>query len=228
MGTLATLSGGVQDRLEEPRGPGIFWQLQAELYPLLVEAMNAFTLITGEPQYRNIAAPYTIPASTSFAPLPMPPDAIALLRVEGAGSLAYDRCWVIDLDRHYPGWETKTGPVPQIWFPFGLSQFGIYPNLTAPATVILVYIQLAVSTPRPYTGAEAVPFQSEYFDALDDYAAAMARLKEGTLEFQEAIVLFQRFLSKAEELSNFAYRKGSLRFSRSLGVQAGISDARVR
>jgi len=227
MATISNLELNVQQRLEETADDvGIFWLVAPELRPLLVESMNIACLITGEPQFQA-SATYTIPASTSFAPLPLPAGALALLRVDSAGS-TIDKTYVQDLDNFLPGWEVKTGSKPRYWIPYGLGQFGIYPNLTAPAQVVLSYVQYPVITPRPYTGAEVVPFQQEYFDGFTDMASGFARFKEGGEEFKEAIAVLNRALGQFESLSDFAYRKGSLRFTRGLGGSANIVETRVR
>jgi hypothetical protein len=225
MATIGSLEAAVQARLEDDLG--IFWLVAPELRPLVVEAMNIAALITGEPQVKASTV-YTIPASTVFTPLPLPPDGLALLRMEGPGSLAVEKSYVQDLDNFNPGWEVETGDVPTTWGPFGLGQFFVSPNLTAPVQVILSYVQFPVSTPRPYTGAETIPFQQEYFDGLTDWAAAIARFKESGAEFQEAIPVLNRALAKFEELSTFAYRKGSLRFTRGSGATSNIVETRVR
>jgi hypothetical protein len=225
MATISSLASGVTNRLEEGPVP-VFWQLQPELYPLIVEAMNLACLITGEPQFQATAT-FTIPASTSFAPIALPAGALALLRVDSAGT-TIDKTYVQDLDCFTPGWEVFTGPTPHYWFPFGLGQFGIHPNLTAPVEVILSYVQYPVITPRPYTGAEVVPFQQEYWDGMTDWAAGASRFKEAGQEFQEAIAVLNRALGQFESLSEFAYRKGSLRFSRGLGGTANIVETRVK
>ena len=118
--------------------------------------------------------------------------------------------------------------MPQYFFPFGLTQWGCYPNLTSPAQVLVSYIGFPVTTARPYTGAEPVPFQGEYLDAFSDWASGIASFKEGDPEFQEAISRLNRFLSKMESLSEFSYRKGSLRFSRGVGVTSNIVETRVK
>lgn len=222
-GTVSDVATRITDRLEDLN---TFWSLKGEIFPLLVEAMMAATLITGDPQIRATSVT-TIPwniAPTGFTPLPMPADALALLRVDGAGGLSIDKCLVWDLDRHYPGWEVQIGPQAQYWFPFGLTQFGIYPSLTQSQQVLLTYIQTPVTVNRPYTGNEAIPFASEFVEAFEGYASAMASFKEGSPEFDQAQQRLQVFLSRMEELSNFAYRRGSLRFSRSMGVQSRISE----
>lgn len=228
MATISNIETEVQQRLDEAADDvGIFWNVQNELRPLIVEAMNVATLITGDPQFYATSVT-TIPSSTYFSPLNMPAGALAILRVDGPGGLAVNKTYVQDLDNLVPGWEVSTGDTPQLWFPFGLSRFGIYPNLPAPAQVLVSYIGIPVTDSRPYTGNEVIPFQPEYIDAFADYAAAMARFKEGDPEFQQAVQVLNRFLSKMEELSNFAYRKGSLRFSRGVGATSNISETRVR
>jgi hypothetical protein len=147
--------------------------------------------------------------------------------VDSAGT-TIDKTYVQDLDCFTPGWEVFTGPVPRYFFPFGLGQFGIFPNLTAPVEVVLSYVQYPVITPRPYTGAEVIPFQQEYLDGFSDWASGIARYKEAGLEFKEAIEVLNRALGQFESLSEFAYRKGSLRFSRGLGGSANIVETRVK
>ena len=228
MATIADLELAVQQRLEETADDvGTFWSVQNEVRAAIVEAMNEATLISGEPQVRADVTT-TIPASAAFAPLVLPADAIALLRIEGPGGLPVDKVWMSDLDRQLPGWETATGDVPKLWFPFGLGQFGIYPCLTAPAKVVLNYVQIPVATAPPFDGTETVPFRLEYLDSFKDYAAHVLRLKEGTEEFNASILEYNRFLGKCNELSKFAARKNALRFSKSAGVPAAVNDVRQR
>jgi hypothetical protein len=128
-----------------------------------------------------------------------------------------------------PGWENDVGgSVPDFWFPIGLTQFGIHPQLTAPVSVIVSGIVEPVSTPRPYTGNESVNFQNEFREAFVDYAAFTATLKEGTIEFRESIRVYDRFISRMQELGKFASRKGSLRFSRTLGAVASTNPVEIR
>lgn len=228
MATISTLEVGVQNRLEEtPDDVGIFWLVAPELRPLIVEAMNLATLITGEPQIYATSIT-TVPVTTSFTPIAMPAGALAITRIDGPGALAVDKTYVQELDNFQPGWEVQTGPVPQLWFPLGLSQYGIYPCLTGPAQILVSYVAFPVTAARPYTGAEPVLFQPEYLDSFQDWAAAMARFKEGSPEFDEAMPVLNRFLAKMEELSSFSYRKGSLRFTRGVGVQSNLVETRVK
>lgn len=228
MATIAQLAADLQSQLEEPVGPGIFWSLTNEIFPALVEAMNESTVITGEPQFRAATALYTIPTSTVFTPLPLPADAVALLRVEGPGSLAMHKYTIWDLDRQLPGWEIATGPTPHAWIPFGLGQFGIHPNLTVPAEVILSYVQMPVPSAPPWDGTQVVPFQTEYLDGFKDAAQHYLQFKEGDPEFTQSFGAYNRFLASCERMSNFAWRKNSLRFTRSGGASSAITQTRQK
>lgn len=224
MTTIADIETLVSARLEEPTdGIGIFWSVQNEVRPAIVEAMNEATLITGEPQVRA-KVPFTIPASTVFTPLSLPSDALALLRVEGANSLPAKKCWMWDLDKQFPGWETMVGDKPRFWFPYGLTKVGFFPCLTADVQVVLNYVQIPVNTAPTYTGAEVIPFQSEYIEGFEEYAAHILRLKEGDPDFGQSMPEYQKFLAAMEELSSFAYRKNSLRFTRTGGSSSAITE----
>lgn len=226
MATIADIEHKVLDRLEES-GDGVFWSLQDEIRVAIVECLNEATLITGEPQVRATSV-FTLPSSTSFSPIALPSDGLALLRIEGAGGLPIERLWVSDLDRHYPGWETQPGDEPLYWFPFGIGQFGIYPCLTAPAQVVLNYVQVPVNSPRPYTGLEVIPLQQEFIDGIEDGASHIPSIKEAGAEMAQSMQRYTRFVAKMSELANFAYRTNSLRFTKSGGAQSAINDVRVR
>jgi hypothetical protein len=129
-----------------------------------------------------------------------------------------------DLDRMLPGWEADVADGIDSWFPVGLTQFGIHPQLTAPLQVVLTYIALPVPVVTPYTGLETVDFQQEYSGAFIDYAAHILTAKEGGEEFIQSAKLYDRFLSKMSELSNFAVRKDRLRFTRTMGVAALLAE----
>jgi hypothetical protein len=229
MATISNLETDVQRQLEEaPDDSGIFWSVANEIRPALVEAMNESTLITGEPQFRAFSTLFTIPTSTVFTPLALPADCVALLRVEAGGSLPFQKYSLWDLDRSFPGWELTTGENPLAWFPFGLGQFGIYPNLTASAQVILSYVQMPVPSAPPWDGTQVIPFQPEYFDGLKDAAQHYLQFKEGDPEFTQSFGPYNRFLASSEQMSHFAWRKNSLRFTRSGGASSAITPVRTK
>jgi hypothetical protein len=229
--TISSIGQRVQQRLEEPVGPpGIFWNYTDEILPAVAEAMNEAALLTGVVQVVNTAYT-TLPINTTYMPLPQ--NAIALLRVLGPYSVA--KTTVFALDQMLPGWENEGGsaanpPVQQIqkWFPLGMTQWGIYPRLSVPQQVILTYLAYPVTVPRPYTGNENVPFQQEFQDAFEDYAAHISRLKEASAEFQTSQSLYQSFLDTMRQLNVFQSRHDSLVFTKTLGTTVRVIPVEVR
>ena len=229
MTVISNLEVIVQDKVEEARGlPGVFWNVQDEIRVFLVEAQYEALLVSGEPEIRQ--AGVTLAANTRFFNLQsllMPPMLpVALMRLECSGQVQKTNVW--DLDRMLPGWENDTGAIPDFWFPFGLTQFGVHPLLEAPVTATLSFIGLPLPNVRPFTGSEEVDFQQEYLDAFTDAASHICTIKEGGKELNDSLIVYDRFISKCAELGKFATRKGSLRFSRTMGVPAKITDVEQR
>ena len=222
MSSINTLATAVLGRIEEANPP-VFWNLQGEIYDFCVEAMNEATMITGEPEIRQLSS-FTLAANTTLFTVPAP--LVALLRVQAPNWVEKTTLW--DLDRLTPGWESDVGAVPDYWFPYGLTQFGIHPQLTQSLQVFLTGIALPIPTGAPYTGSELIPFQPEYNDGFEDYAAHICTLKEGGKEFQASLKVYGRFLDAMTQLGNFAYRKGSLRFSRIVGTPASVTPVEER
>jgi hypothetical protein len=230
---LRDLVPEVLDRLEESRTSPIFWNVPKEIAVFLVEAMNEATLLTGEPEIKftnslTTAPPsqLALPANTNVVTYSGDIPIFGMMRLESAGQVKKTTVW--DMDRMTPGWENDVGNVPDFWFPIGLTEFGIHPKLNAPVTVIVSGISEPVIAPRPYTGMEPIDFQTEYREAFVDYAAHVSALKEGTKEFVDSIKVYERFISKMQELGKFASRKGVLRFSRTLGAPASTTPVEVR
>jgi hypothetical protein len=229
--TINDLVPLVLDRLEESRTNPIFWDVPKEIVVFLVEAMNEATLITGEPEIRfdtslKTKSQLTLPANQTVMTFSGDIPLFGMMRLESSGQVKKTTVW--DMDRMLPGWENDTGDLPDFWFPIGLTQFGIHPQLVAPVTVIVSGIAEPVSTSRPYTGVEPCDFQSEFRESFVDYAAHIAGLKEGTKEFQDSIRVYDRFISRMAELGKFASRKGSLRFSRTMGAPASTTPVEIR
>lgn len=227
--TIANLAVQVYQRLEENPAAPVYWT-QYEVYTALVEAMNEAALLTGVVQTVQ-STTIDLPTDTNF--VPMPTGAIALLRVVAAQAVQKTELFV--LDQLIPSWETQGGAGAnpavqkiQYWFPLGLDQFGIYPKLTADQQVKVTYLSYPVAETRPYTGAETVPFQVEFQDALQQYAAHILRMKEATAEFDESQAIYQQFLDTMRSLSVFQARHDSLVFSRSIGAPVRVVPVEVR
>lgn len=229
MSVISDLEGLVLDRLEENRASPIFWDVRREIRVFLVEAMNEAALISGEPEIRFANSPSTpliLPANQTVIDFTGSIPIFGMMRLESSGQVKKTTVW--DLDRFLPGWESDVGNLPDYWFPIGLTQFGIHPQLNDPVSVIVSGISQPVPTPRPYAGTENVDYQEEFRDAFVDYAEHIAGLKEGTKEFVDSIKVYDRFIAKMQELSKFASRKEVLRFSRTFGARGSTSPVQVR
>ena len=231
MSTINDLVPLVLDRLEENRTNPIFWNVQKEIMVFLAEAMNEAALITGEPEIRysnslTTLSQLTLPANQTVMTFSGDIPLFGMMRLESSGQVKKTTVW--DMDRMLPGWENDSGNIPDFWFPIGLTQFGIHPQLVAPVAVIVSGIAQPIPTPRPYTGVEICDFQAEFRESFVDYASFTATLKEGTREFQDGIKVYERFISKMQELSRFASRKGSLRFSKTMGAPASVTPVELR
>lgn len=230
MATINDIAVRVLQRLEESTTAPVFWNLQQEVYPIIVEAMNEAALLTGVVQVAQTAT-LTLPAGTNY--VAMPQNAIAILRL--AGPPAVKKTDVYTLDQLCPGWENEGGAgvnpaVQQIqyWFPLGVSQFGIYPKLTVPQKVKLVYLGYPVTVSPPYTGLETVPFQTEFLDGLEEYVAHILRLKESGYEFQASQTNYQQFLTMMRDLNVFQARHDSLVFTTAAGARVRVNPVEVR
>ncbi len=220
MSTVADIATEVLRRLEEDPANSLFWNLASEVRPDVVEAMNELTLISGEPEIKDTAL-MTLAASTRFFTIPN--GGLVLLRMEGPGVIRKTNVYEMDMTRR--GWLAETGDTVKRWFPFGLGQFGIVPKLTADVQVSIAYVRVSVNADPPYTGAETIPTREEYRESLTDHAAHSLRFKEGGEDWLASIQNYDRFLSRASELSKFAARIGKLRFSRFGGrIAAPVSE----
>lgn len=229
--TINDIAVRVQQRLEEVAGPpGVFWDYQNEVLPAVVEAMNEASLITGVVQVTQSAI-MTLPINTTY--IAMPANIVALLRIQGPP--AVKKTDLYSLDQMLPGWQLAggTGANPavqqiQYWFPVGLNSFGIYPKLTATQQVRITYLAYPVVVPPPYTGTETVPYQQEFQDALEEYAAHTLRLKEAGYEFEASQANYQQFLDTMRSLSIFQARHDSLVWTTASGAKVRVNPVEVR
>lgn len=228
---LQTLAGQTQEKLEEPIGNGIFWDLNAEIYPAIVEGMNEAALITGDPEVRPTTPITLTPGGigNGFPPFvyAMPPTSLLIVRIDSTAGTAISKVLACDLDRNVPGWEGQTGPAIKRWFPVGMGLFGVWPALTAPQQVMMTVLGFPVPVNSSLYPTTLSPFRDEYNDGFTEYAAHICRLKEGGVDFQESIPQFQSFQDKMVSLTKFAVRRGISRFTK-LGRQTKINDVVVK
>lgn len=199
-----------------------FWNLVGEFYPQMVYAMFEATLLTGVVQVSNRIV--TLPAGVTYFTIPK--GMIATLRLRAPYPIR--KATMKGLDDMIPNWQ-NVDPSDQIqcWFPLGVSMFGIFPQLSAESDVTMDFIQSPVNQARPYSGAIAIPFQTEFNDAFGEYTAAMLRAKEGGAEAEEASVVYQEYLANMKALSSFQSRLDSLVMSGAYGGKVGVNDRKV-
>ena len=237
---LSDLLPDVLSRVEEalpsatPSGP-IFWSLTGEVYPAMVDGIFEASLITGVVQLVSVQV--TLAANTTwfslqasggglYASPTVPVGIVAPLRMKAPYPIR--KTSLSGLDQMNPGWGQMT-PGTQIigWGPLGVSGFFIYPQLVAEANVVIDFIACPINTPRPLTGNETIPLQSEFSDLLSKYAAAQLRAKEGGQEAEEASVVFEAYLAEVKALSLFQNRLDSLVFSSAYGARSAVNSKTV-
>ena len=248
--TLASLLPDVLGRCEEnlptdtPPGP-IFWNLTGEVYPMMVDALFEAALMTGVVQQSNVTVTLQ-PGITYFGlqqssvgygqggfgeggyggTIGVPQGTIAALRLRAPYSIR--KTSLKALDDYQPNWQNATpGTQIQAWFPLGISGFGIWPQLSNEAEVVMDFLVSPVNVPRPYVGTIPIPLQTEFCDLVSQYAAAMLRAKEGGAEAEEADVTFQDFMGRMKQLSLFQSRLDSLIYSSAFGGQSRPSVREV-
>jgi hypothetical protein len=128
------------------------------------------------------------------------------------------------LDQMVPGWQSIP-PGDRIigWGPLGVSGFFIFPQLLAESTVVMDFLMCPINSPRPLTGNETIPLQSEFSDILSKYAAAYLRCKESGVESEESAVVFSDYLDEVKALSIFQNRLDSLNLSSAYGARSQVN-----
>jgi hypothetical protein len=89
------------------------------------------------------------------------------------------------------------------------------------------FIASPITTSRPYTGYETIPYQTEFTDILCKYSAMLLRSKEGGAEADEGDAVFKDYLSEMRNLSLFQQRIDSLVASLALGFRSGVNPRTV-
>lgn len=232
--TLSNLLPDVLGRIEEANPP-TFWSLTGEVYPAMVDGIFEASLISGVVQLvsvqLNLAANttyFSLQASGGglYTSVGVPQGIVAPLRLKAP--YAVRKSSLKGLDDMYPAWQ-QAAPGTQIvsWFPLGVSGFGIYPQLVAESSVVMDFLQCPINQPRPLTGNETIPLQSEFSDLLSKYAAAQLRSKEGGAEAEEADTVFQEYLAETRDLSLFQNRIDSLVYSSAYGGRSQVNPKTI-
>lgn len=228
--TLNDLTNDLAGRLEEDPASPVFWSMTYEFLPALVDAMFEAALITGTVQAVNV--PIQLPANTTYISLQnntaigIPAGVIAALRLRQPYPIR--KTTLKALDDMNPSWQKAVaGTQLQSWFPLGVSQFGIYPQLTSPITALMDFIVSPVTVARPYTTSIPVPFLTEFVDAFSMAAAVTLRAKELGQEAEEAAQVMQDYMGQLRGLSLYQNRLDAQVWTTAYGAKAGVQKREI-
>jgi len=227
---ISTLAANVQARLEEfPTGaPGAWWSYQYEILSALIEAQNDLLLLVGRPtQVVNI--PFTLAPNTVWQTVPK--GILLITDVQGFASPLYKvNLWDLDflMTSWGPDWQQDVGPVSYRWAPIGFGMFVIHPAVNVAQTVNITAIQYPTTDVWPYTGAETVVFEDNYFQLLEEYAAFYCRIKEMGGEFQEGMKLFEQYLQGAKRMTAVQDLRDPLLFTSGYGGKQNVNPTTMR
>lgn len=121
-------------------------------------------------------------------------------------------------------WENDTSVTgPLRWAPIGMTMFAVHPAPSVPVQVNINAVAYPVAEPWPYNGSEVVPFQHEFHDAIEEYAACYLRLKEGGTETMNGVKLYDSYLARTKRMTEIQDRRDPVLFTPSYGAVAGIN-----
>lgn len=103
--TINDLVADVQAKLRD--ASGVFWDVESEIRPAIVEACMEATLISGEPEVGSVLT--AIASGETFQA--MPAGMVALTRIIGTSRIPKTTMW--DLDAFQPGWQGTTSQTVQ-------------------------------------------------------------------------------------------------------------------
>ena len=215
---ISTLAANVQSRLEESVGsPGAWWSLLYEINSALVEAMNDLMLLVGRPT-QEVNVPFTLTPNTVWQTIPK--GLFQVTDIQGAGELLY-KINLYDLDylQTYwtSDWQQDVANTASEWAPLGFNMFIVHPAVNVAQTITLTGIQYPVQVQWPYDGTQTVPFEDQFFQHLEEYAAFYCRIKEMGGEFQAGLKLFDQYLAGARRMSQIQDRRDPVIFTSGFG-----------
>lgn len=226
MATISTLVPYVENRTEEVAGAPVFWTFN-EYSSAISEAMCDLMLLVGRPDL-IVSLPFNIVPNTPWQTVPK--GMFCITNIQGPASEVW-KIMLQDLDYAQvsdSGWEQDIGDSIQKWAPIGLTKFVVWPSVAESQTVLLTGIASPVVGIWPYDGSQPVPFQDEFFVALEKYAAGYLRIKEGENEFAEGTKLYQEYLSDAKRMTALEDYQDPYIFDGATGAVAVTNPTRMR
>jgi hypothetical protein len=174
----------------------------------------------------------SLPANTTYISLQnntsigIPAGVIAALRLRQPFPVR--KTTLKGLDDINPGWQNVAAARSlQAWFPLGVSQFGIYPQLSSPVQALMDFIVSPVNMARPYTTNIPVQFLTEFCDLLPMGAAVTLRSKELGAESEEASQVMADFMGQLRALSLYQNRLDAQVWTAAYGAKAGVQKREI-
>ncbi len=231
MGTtpISVLANNVQSRLEEvPGSQGAWWSRQMEIYSAISEAMNDLLLLVGRPG-QVVNFPFALTPNTPWQTIPK--GIMCVTDIQGAGSALYKiSLWDLDVLQTAWGsdWQQDVGPVALQWCPIGFNKFVVHPAPAYPQTVNIYAISYPIQQTWPYDGTSTVPFEDNYFQLIEEYAAFYCRIKELGTEFQEGMKLFEQYMAGARRMTQIQDLRDPLLFTMGYGGSQNVNPTTKR
>ena len=168
---------------------------RSELLGHLNEALNEINLLSS-----NYQKYFYIDIDNSSAVWDVDVDSISVVSISIGNKVLY-KYTIEELDREYQ-WELTScvSYIPSAWAPLGVRSVLIVPRpvyeLRATAWCVSEYPTVIDA----HTDMSSW-VNPEYEQAIEDYIVSRAMYKEGGAEFQQASILYNRFLDTVQQLS---------------------------
>lgn len=219
MGTtpISALATNVQNRIEETPGVGAWWSLLYEINSAIIEACNDLLLLVGRPtNYVNM--PFTLTPNSVWQTIPK--GLFVVSDIQGFSSPLYRiNLWDLDTLQTSWGsdWEQDVDSTAYRWAPIGFNMFVVHPAVSVSQVVNITAIQYPTTSVWPYDGSQTVPFEDNFFELIEEYAAHYCRIKEGGGEFQEGLKLLEQYFQGAKRMSSIQDLRDPLLFTMGYG-----------
>jgi hypothetical protein len=225
--TLSTLYPYILSRCDETVESGpVFWT-QNEIYSAAMEAMCDLLLLVGRPDM-IVSVPFEVQPNTPFQDVPK--GVFAVTGLQGPVSEVW-KVTLQDLDGAQvagPDWEQDIGDSITSWAPLGFTKFIVHPSVAQAQTVLLTGIASPVTGIWPYNGSESVPFHSEFFQAIEKYAAHYLQFKAGGGDFKASMADYESYMADAKRMTALEDRRDPFIFSGSIGSQIVANPTKTR
>jgi hypothetical protein len=185
-----------------PPGGGVGLYSDAEIHRAMDDAIRVANAHTGYVQQTTSHSNFTVANQSIYS---VPSGYLFFTKVALSGRVL-DKTSVKALSNRHPEWlgetTTNTGIPVSRWAPIGLNRFCLHP---APSTANLTITCSGVKETSSLTlDTSVIPFPDEMSDMVEDLVVHYLQLKEGGLIFNQAVALYQKFLSKMKELSRYS------------------------